>query len=431
MAQYGETTRDMICGVSADVNKIGVRTITNGSYMKNEEDAVVNALSSKGTSQSSNHNASPRATPLQPLSVHNNSDTTVVKVATPNRAPVNLPTVFEGVKARAFKSWPKNKLLPCFEAEPNWKEALNAPADTGFIYLKGYKTGSSTSSGINLRIARNVARRQGKNFTMCRARYDHAWASSLYSNRIRDKTFMWSIVRNPTSRLMSQFFHFVVSRQKLEPSDANFYSYMKTGPTDMIQDYYLGALSLTGYNRKKDSPVKIANQILEDYDFIGVTERMDESALALAMLMGIPIADILFLTAKGHGGFDDGGGRGGVRTCTYIWPSFVSDGMQEYLDSDEWASRQHWDLVLYEAVNRSLDLTIDRLGRERFEKNLALYEKARELSRTNCLHKTVFPCSSGGKYTEASKTDCLWNDSGCGSECLDEVADKLDLWSKL
>jgi len=75
-------------------------------------------------------------------------------------------------------------------------------------------------------------------------------------------------------------------------------------------------------------------------------------------------------------------------------------------------------------------LTIDRLGRDEFEKKLALYERARDLSRERCLHKTIFPCSTGGKYTPANQTDCMWKDSGCGSECLDEVADELDLWNR-
>ena len=394
VSQYRDSTHEMICGPSSNIQK------------------------------NHNSNAADEGGPQQNL----RSSEKVMNVTTPYRPPADLPTVFEGIKARAFESWPQDQTLPCFEAEENWRYNLNTPTDNGLIYLKGYKTGSSTSSGIHLRIARNLARRQNKTFAICKSRFDHAWAERFYSNRIRKQTFMWSIVRHPTSRVVSQFFHFEVSRKKVEPSDEKFIDYIINGPLNMIQDYYLNYLSLTGYKRGKDDPVEIANKVLDDYDFIGITERMDESALALAMLMGIPIADILYLTAKGHGGFDDAGGRGD-QTCTYIWPAFISDGMQEYLDSEEWTIRHHWDMAFYQAANRSLDLTIDRLGRERFEKNLALYEQARKLSREKCLHKTVFPCSAGGKFTPDELTDCLWKDSGCGSECLDEVANELDLWS--
>jgi hypothetical protein len=145
------------------------------------------------------------------------------------------------------------------------------------------------------------------------------------------------------------------------------------------------------------------------------------------MLHSIPISDILYLTAKGHGGYDDAGGRD-EHICTFIWPSFVSEGMEEYFATKEWERKSHWDRILYEAANKSLDLTIERLGRAKFDKNMALYEEGRELSRERCLHHVIFPCSEGGKYTPKDHTSCLWNDSGCGSECLDEVATDLNLW---
>jgi hypothetical protein len=44
---------------------------------------------------------------------------------------------------------------------------------------------------------------------------------------------------------------------------------------------------------------EIINQILADYDFMGTTERMDETAVALAMLLDLPLGDILYLDAKG------------------------------------------------------------------------------------------------------------------------------------
>lgn len=37
------------------------------------------------------------------------------------------------------------------------------------------------------------------------------------------------------------------------------------------------------------------NSILRDYDFIGVTERMDESAVALQMLLGLKTSDVMYL----------------------------------------------------------------------------------------------------------------------------------------
>ena len=325
---------------------------------------------------------------------------------------------FGGVQARAFD---KNT-VPCFEPESKWKEYTTqmTPTREGFLFLKTYKTGSSTASGIDLRIARNVARRQNTGFDVCKTRYDHAWASALYHSLDRNKSFLWTILRDPTSRAVSQLFHFHVSREKQNTTDDSLIGRIRKD-NGMFRDYYVSSLSLQGYKGKSD-PVQVANEIIQQYDFIAVTERMDESAVALAMLLDIPLGDVLFLKAKGNGGYDDAGGGGG---CTYITPSFVSEGMNAFFRTDEYQDMVQWDYLLYSAVNKSLDLTIDRLGREKFEQNLLKYKNAQEIAVERCLSTTRFPCSASGKKNNV--TDCLWNDSGCGYECLDRVADELGL----
>ena len=42
---------------------------------------------------------------------------------------------------------------------------------------------------------------------------------------------------------------------------------------------------------------------LASFDFVGVTERFDESVVAMTMLLlGLPLANVLCLKAKGTGG---------------------------------------------------------------------------------------------------------------------------------
>jgi hypothetical protein len=336
------------------------------------------------------------------------------------------PITFDSVQARAFQPWNASLPLPCDEPEPNWRKMHKEPTTTGFIFAKPYKTGSSTASGVNLRIARNAARRLSSsgsnrtNWEMCKSRSDHVPVSSAYAGRDRDRSYLWTVVRDPTARLVSQYFHFHIAREKHEPTDAIFREYALDGPTVLIHDYYYFALSMGGFNKDRDDRRKLANDILSDYDFIGTTERMDESFVVMSMLLGIPLSDVTYLKAKGHGGFDDGGGRPDGEICTYIWPSFVSPGMQEFLDSDLWRNISYWDRVLHQAADRSLDLTIDRLGRDKVAANVAQYKQLQERGRVACLHKTTFPCSEGGE--KAWVTDCIWRDSGCGCECLDEVA---------
>jgi hypothetical protein len=68
--------------------------------------------------------------------------------------------------------------------------------------------------------------------------------------------------------------------------------------------------------------------------------------------------------------------------------------------------------ILYDAANKSLDLTIDALGRELFDQNLNRFIHALLVVEQTCLPKVVFPCDANG--TRHQETDCIQYDSGCG-----------------
>jgi Galactose-3-O-sulfotransferase len=338
---------------------------------------------------------------------------------------------FEGVYARAFDPWPEGRPLPCLEPNPvDDQYGSILPTKDGILFLKPYKTGSSTSSGVNLRISRALAWRQNRPYEFCKARFDHGpWvdspAAAMYGNRNRDSSILWTIVREPTKRAVSLFFHFQVSRMGVEPTDNNFRRFLTEQNPSKKYNYYLHNLSLKPFNATIDDPAQVANDILASYDFIGVTERMDESYVALAMLLRLPLSDVLYLSAKTSGGYDDAGQDG---KCAFIRPSFVTEGMQAFFDGDDWQAKVKYDLAFYRAVNRSLDATIDRLGRRTFEKNLARLREAQKVARDRCLSSTVFPCDADGNFVPPDKTDCVFTDYGCAFECLDRVAYDLGLW---
>lgn len=190
------------------------------------------------------------------------------------------------VQARSFEPWPADLPLPCFPPDGIMVDngSLIVPHDhpvsQGFFFLKTYKTGSSTSAGVNLRIARNLAHRQRREFVFCNSRFDHAlrWKShgaDLFGNRTIGESFLWGLLRDPTKRAVSQFFHFKVSRSGWEPTMANF---QKTLRRDK-HNYYVRSLSLRPFVDDRDDGFEFANQIMEDYDFIGVTERIDEVSI--------------------------------------------------------------------------------------------------------------------------------------------------------
>jgi Galactose-3-O-sulfotransferase len=352
-----------------------------------------------------------------------------------NQLTGSSPDNFRGIIARPFDDWPQGTPLPCYRPHELWKDDPHqcTPATKGFFYLKPYKTGSSTTSGVHLRMARNIARRRIKqNIDICETRFAHGPDLSpgytLFRDRVAEKSFLWTVLRDPTQRAVSHFFHFVVSRKKEEPTDQNFISFLRD-ESFPIQDYYYHALyTKDKFHRKVHKPTSVANHILRTYNFIGITERMDESFVALMMILRLRISDILYLSAKTKGGYDDAGGKRSGQTCTYIWPSFVSSGMKEFFNSSEWKNMIRYDRLLYEAVNRSLDLTIDQLGRERFQKKLETFREAQEVARRRCLPQTTFPCDTSGTFHRENTTDCIWKDSGCGATCLDDIATELNLW---
>ena len=354
---------------------------------------------------------------------------------------------FGGLVPRAFPSWPKDRQLPCGKAEDDWwtTERQRSPAKKGYLFVKEMKTGSSTVGGVVLRIARKLGARYNKEGRQCIARIDHSAATTLqYGQRDKDRSFLFTVLREPNKRMVSEFFHFAVSRRKVEPTDSNFQEYILARPT--LQDYYIRSLNLVEHlkpvvwsysiNKNDYSVVKgirqhVGTHILHNYDFIGITERMDESLVVMQLLLGLNVTDILYLKAKGSGGFDDGAHEG---KCFFIVPSHVSSGMQTFFDSDDWKNRTQGDVYLYRAANKSLDMTIEQLGTDRFQKALGRFRMAQKLAHERCdVNKIRFPCSANGKRAKnfyrpiADTTDCLWLDSGCGYGCLDDNAAAIEL----
>ena len=320
---------------------------------------------------------------------------------------------------RIWRSWPSDSPLPCFE--PDKDMFTNAVQIThsriGFLYVRPLKTGSSSMNGSVIRAAQQVAKRGNYSFTTCKVRVFHGFASTYgYIQRDKEKSFLYSSLRDPSSRAVSRFFFARVSRQKVQATDHNFVSYLKA----TFQSSYLTTLSLMPYQDTPEHYQRDIDHTLQNYDFIAITELMDESFVVMQMLLGLSTTDMLYFSVKTNGGYDDGGTKMG---CTYIQKSTLTDGMKEYLQSEDWKARTKSDYMLYDAAKESLDLTIDHLGRDEFKKNLKDFRLAMAVVKSKCNSHVKFPCAPNG--TRNTHTDCLWEDSGCGQSCLNKVTQEL------
>jgi Sulfotransferase family len=208
--------------------------------------------------------------------------------------------------------------------------------------VKPHKVGSSSASGITLRIVRNIAKRYNTSYELCRTRFDHGPDTTpgktlfRHRNRTLGGSFLWTIIRQPIPRILSSYYFFSVSRWKRPNTDKMFHRYMNDC-RDQFQDYYYQLLHPNGQSVERNTTpssttttnrtemvISYTNEIYQHYDFIGITERMDESAVVLMMLLNLTIADILYLSTKSSGGYDDA--RNGLANCTYIQPTMITPG---------------------------------------------------------------------------------------------------------
>jgi hypothetical protein len=411
----------------------------------------------------------------------------------------------------------------------------------GLLFTKTYKTGSSTLSGIVIQISKNIAERyrrlkfrsddgqefgstsiksstsrnvKGKNSTtvtpstlmdglpkLCQSSYMHS-EGRLYRHRHVDRSFLMTIVRHPTPRAISEFYHFHVTRRGIDATLHTFRSLILDGDEEDYGDSDIGdntdhdnGSNLGKQNKKKkrrrtgddlnrrtknfylhhhvwnttDQAVfnqvkkaggkkaggnnnnnnnnnnidtrrhnsmlrQVAQGILRDFNFIAVTERFDESMVALQMLLrNVTLGDMLYVSAKTNGGYDDG--RFQHRCFKIISSRGMTNDLRDYFYNtsspfhNEWSNRIKWDLLLYKAANRSLDLTIDNvLGRVEFEKQFRRYQQAQKVVNERCAHLAKFPCTNDGNIRQPNETNCLFKDSGCAYECIDDVAKELNLY---
>jgi hypothetical protein len=426
------------------------------------------------------------------------------------------------VPSRAWKPFDlAHHPFPCYPPGRNESSALQStkPCHEGILFQRPTKVGSTTMTNIVLRLAHNrgaalvteeVRRRSTntynnttynnttynnttynnndhrnsinddwKNPPRCQYRSNHGQAIQLeYPQRNKDRSFLFSLVRDPTKRAISEFFHFHVSYSQVEPTTANFLKVLRrpqsnnalirdltfnsTVPHQMTMEYrHYDQTKRIAESKTKPNPnnqtkrrrrrrrllaiaedqriihpppldyPKIVMDILENYDFIAVMERMDESLVALKLLLGLTIEEILYVKAsRSAGSFSNGPIRDG-RPCLYLIPSFLTPGIQDFLytpgANDRWMEYTKGDRLLHRAANQSLNRTIDDVfGRDRFETELREFQNAQHYANAICTAAPALVlsmCDDHGKsvVTDPNRTTTcyIWGE-GCDHKCLNE-----------
>ena len=108
--------------------------------------------------------------------------------------------------------------------------------------------------------------------------------------------------------------------------------------------------------------------------------------------------------------------------CTKMTKSFVTLAVSKYLSSKEWHQEIYSHVLLHSMINKSLDLTIEMVGKEKFEQQYNEYKRLKNLADELCTPTAIFPCSANGvNQVKQSRENCYNKDWGCGYPCLDQL----------
>jgi hypothetical protein len=321
---------------------------------------------------------------------------------------------YNGSQARPFQIYPYS--LPCLNGTMDYRYRYSPNNIEGMFYTKLSKCSSSTLAGIAVQIARNEAKRRRVE-KECLVRADHGSYRYVVTRPDKTRSILWTFIREPASRQVSDFFHFHVSRRGVTPhNDA------------LVKQYSLEALSITNYMtgnrfRRDEQHVNTSEAkveyILNAYDFIGLVERYHESLVLLKLIYNLELRDILYTSAKQSGGYDDGEYR---QKCTFIQRSNVSDTVKDWFQhSTEWSDYAQDDILLYRVVDKIIDLTIDAFGRNKVQREVRILEEALDYANEQCAHTAVYPCSGPGTPRPPNETTCVAHDWACAHACIEDL----------
>uniref|UniRef100_A0A7R9ZJS0 Uncharacterized protein n=1 Tax=Craspedostauros australis TaxID=1486917 RepID=A0A7R9ZJS0_9STRA len=190
--------------------------------------------------------------------------------------------------------------------------------------------------------------------------------------------------------------------------------------TEMASPRNLLQRKFKRYKRYGDTSIDVIVQdMLQDYNFIAVMERMDESLVVFQMLFGLSTQEILYTKARSSGTFSNGPSVD--RPCVYILKPSLTPGMQDYFASPEWKELAAEDERIFQAANASLDRTIDALGRDAFDAKMREFQAALVLAQQQCEGRVHGMCNARGNPIPFRKRTCYIWAEGCDHQCLNDL----------
>lgn len=315
------------------------------------------------------------------------------------------------------------------------RDPLSIHSWQGLLLVKVPKAASSTLAGVVLRISRTH---------LCTVSYHHLEGSNF--DRRSRQSFLLGSVRQPAERALSAVYFFSKQPWNLTNNVPLLVDQLRHGWKATDGRGHGGAqYSYMALKKRKESvfdkrnynhttptlqlPVaelmdKVAQLVLNQYDFIVVAERIDESLVVLSMIMRLPISDVMVAAnSKVSGNYvlsRWGPNKGNCVALPSAKVETAAAAVQEFLSSPEWYMMNYADYLLYAAANASLDRTIDALGRDPFKRRLANYRALRQRILDYCGLRLGSGCYANGTKVLPVEV-CYDRDFGCGYQRVNEA----------
>jgi hypothetical protein len=314
----------------------------------------------------------------------------------------------------------------------------------GLLHVKVPKAASSTTAGVVLRI---------HNHTHCAVEHVHRLGYE-YKQRNVETSFLVASLRDPAERALSAVYYFVLMpqleqkhQQQLQQSTTGRNTTVSSNTTTTTPFFFSDNTIIRSLHTKQGGktrgkggymynylslkeipprsvwtpldPLKIHSNLLQDlqtnvlqeYNFLMVVERLEESLVVLALLTGLSLQQLLVASAKQSGSYILARIGRTVGICQRKQRYQVSSGVQAYLESPEWLWMNYADYVLHSAANASLDRTIDEtIGRHEFDEALKDYKRLQQHVIQYCGEERLGSgCTQTGE-TILPMEDCYEND---------------------
>ena len=265
--------------------------------------------------------------------------------------------------------------------QPRAAEIIDVDASShgswsNLVYIKIPKTASSTFAGVLHRVgsrygltgADSCAHTWGKEPLLWAEHASYAAVKDKV-DKLKEKSKVVTLVRDPVDRCLSHYYY------TLGPASASWSQKPSTaGKLDFMRRHCSNYQTAFMGEDKHWHNLSSADEVIQRYDYIGLSDHFDESAVLLAHTLGVSDDDVAYISIKIADGRDAGDGTGtAVRSVRH--PPFHEEPpeVKRFVASREWKDANAFDYAIVKHAKDQLSSFFHKAdARNRLKRFIAL-----------------------------------------------------------